>query len=419
MNKAVGMFQATSEARTLLLKRVQFFALGIWALVFAVAIVLIRIGILRPIDNAIGAMDEGAGQVNDHSAHLSAASQRLVEGAGEQAAALEETGAILQEMARTARRNAEGAHEANSLSGQAEEACTEGETTVRRLSEAMTNINEASGEIGQIVKTIEEIAFQTNLLALNAAVEAARAGEHGKGFAVVAEEVRNLAQRAAGAARETTNLIQDSVSRIDGGVVVVGEVETVFDGIKSNVDRISAVVEEIAKASQQQATGVEQVGTGIREMDQVTQQNAASSEEIAAASEELTAMSLALKDQVVGDLVGLVQGSKRDSERRAVVRQGELRGVYAGQSMSLTVRTHDRSMSGLSVTSPEPLDLGSRCSLMVRSDNGGTESLKGKVARCDRSPQGGWIIGVEYEGAGSMSDVGGGISRGTESRTAA
>jgi len=258
----------------------------------------------------IDSMAEGVSQVNDAAAQVASASQQLAEGASEQASALEETSSALEQMAAMARANAAHSKEANDLAAQAHQAASAGEHT-------MAGINEASDKISKIIKVIEEIAFQTNLLALNAAVEAARAGEHGKGFAVVAEEVRNLAQRAAQAARETTGLIEESVSKSREG-------KNAIQAIVAGVAKVTELINGISKASEEQAQGVEQVNTAVAQMDKVTQQNASASEESASAAEQLTAQAATTKG-LVDELVMLVRGaasaattaSRSPSRRRA------------------------------------------------------------------------------------------------------
>ncbi|MBN2445676.1 MAG: MCP four helix bundle domain-containing protein, partial [Phycisphaerae bacterium] len=242
----------------------------------------------------IDSMADGVAQVNDAAAQVSSAAQQLAEGASEQASALEETSSALEEMAAMARTNAGNSKRANELATQSHKAATDGEKT-------MIGINEASDKISKIIKVIEEIAFQTNLLALNAAVEAARAGEHGKGFAVVADEVRNLAQRAASAAKETTNLIEGSVTKSREG-------KQAIQAIVGGVADVTELINGISRASEEQARGVDQVNTAVSQMDQVTQQNASGAEESASAAEELTAQAAATKS-FVDELVALVRGT--------------------------------------------------------------------------------------------------------------
>jgi methyl-accepting chemotaxis protein len=222
-------------------------------------------------------------------------------------------------MAAMTRTNAENAKEANNLSSQARDAAQSGNKTMHQLNEAMTAINDSSGQISKIIKVIEEIAFQTNLLALNAAVEAARAGEHGKGFAVVADEVRNLAQRAAQAARETTGLIENSTSKAKEGTDVASEVGKALGAIVGDVTKVTNLIDGITKASEEQAQGVDQVNTAVSQMDKVTQQNASGAEESASAAEELSAQANTVKS-VVNELAALVGGTRTTDSVRTTIQ---------------------------------------------------------------------------------------------------
>jgi methyl-accepting chemotaxis protein/methyl-accepting chemotaxis protein-1 (serine sensor receptor) len=171
----------------------------------------------------------------------------------------------------------------------------------------MGEINAQSGRISKIIKTIDEIAFQTNILALNAAVEAARAGEAGMGFAVVADEVRNLAQRAAQAAKDTSSLIEESISKSNDGKTKVDQVASAIQSLTEEAATIKTLVDEVNLGSQEQARGIEQIVKAISQMEQVTQKTAANAEESASAAEELTAQSETVKD-VVGRLTSMVSG---------------------------------------------------------------------------------------------------------------
>lgn len=267
---------------------------------------LIARGLSRALKRVVAELTAGAGQVNAAAAQIAGGSQQIAQGASNQASALEETSASLEELAASTRTNAATAEQANQLAAQARGNAETGDRTMGELNHAMENINDASNQISRIIKVIEEIAFQTNLLALNAAVEAARAGEHGKGFAVVAEEVRNLARRAADAARETTTLIEGSVSRAQAGTQVANAAAQCLQSIVGDVSQVADLLTGIARASGEQADGVEQINRAVSEMDKTTQQNAAGAEESASASEQLRAQAQALGGIVseLGTLVG-------------------------------------------------------------------------------------------------------------------
>ncbi|MGK5048097.1 methyl-accepting chemotaxis protein [Janthinobacterium sp. GB4P2] len=216
----------------------------------------------------------------------------------QQASSLEETASSMEELTSTVQRNAQNASEANGLAASASAVAGKGGSVVAQVVDTMGSINDSSRKIVDIIGVIDGIAFQTNILALNAAVEAARAGEQGRGFAVVATEVRNLAQRSAGAAREIKGLINDSVAQVESGARLVDEAGHTMREIVDSVHKVSSIVGEISSASDEQRAGIEQVNQAISEMDQVTQQNAALVEEAAAAAEAMQEQAARLADAV-------------------------------------------------------------------------------------------------------------------------
>ena len=261
--------------------------------------------ISRPLTASIRVLEQMGAQVTAAAGQISGASQNLATGASEQAASLEETGATLEEIASMTKHNDGHAASAKDLARQTRTAADAGVAEMDSMSRAMSEIKNASDNIAKIIKTIDEIAFQTNILALNAAVEAARAGEAGMGFGVVAEEVRNLAQRCAQAARETTTKIEDSMQKSELGVKFSAQVGRSLQEILSRAREMDEVVAQIVTASREQSQGVEQVNTAVAQMDKITQSNAAHAEETASAAEELNAQSAELKN-AVGSLIELV-----------------------------------------------------------------------------------------------------------------
>ncbi|KKF34552.1 cellobiose phosphorylase [Erwinia tracheiphila] len=221
------------------------------------------------------------------SMQISQGNQDLSQRTEEQASALQQTSATMEELGVTVSNNAENARQANYLASGASELATKGGQIVDRVIATMKGINHSSKKISDIINMIDSIAFQTNILALNAAVESARAGEQGRGFAVVASEVRNLAQRSANAAKEINALITDSVVQVEQGSLLVDETGETMVQIISAIQQVTNIVSEISISSVEQSSGVKQVGQAITQIDTVTQRNAALVEESAAAADNL------------------------------------------------------------------------------------------------------------------------------------
>jgi methyl-accepting chemotaxis protein/methyl-accepting chemotaxis protein-1 (serine sensor receptor) len=263
-------------------------------------------GLDKDLKRITSEMGETASQVASAATQVASASQSLAQGASEQAASLEETSASSEELTSMTRKNADNAEAAAGLMQQVDRSVAVANQTLEEMVDSMNEINTSADKISRIIKVIDEIAFQTNILALNAAVEAARAGEAGMGFAVVADEVRNLAQRSAQAAKDTAELIEESIATSGEGKNKLERVAQAIASITGGAEKVKMLVDEVNAGSQEQTRGFEQIAKALVNMEQVTQSAAATTEESASSSEELSAMAESLRDVVnrLGTMVG-------------------------------------------------------------------------------------------------------------------
>ncbi|WP_328587967.1 methyl-accepting chemotaxis protein [Vreelandella rituensis] len=256
-------------------------------------------GMQEGIASTVGVVRHSGESIYHRAQQIAAGNNDLSARTEQQASSLEQTASSMEELASTVSHNADNTRQASKLAADATRIAKHSEEEVGGIVETMQDISASSHQVSAIVKVIDNIAFQTNILALNASVEAARAGEHGRGFAVVAEEVRNLASRSAGAAREIRDLIDASVTKVEAGTLRVNQAGETMQGLMAAVQRVSDIMDEIAAATEEQSNGISQVNQAVTQMDQVTQQNSQLVQQAAQNANELESEAGRLQEAVV------------------------------------------------------------------------------------------------------------------------
>ena len=319
----------------------------VFTLIMAIVVVLVVRQISAVLSSSVGELAQSSEQIAAAASQVSSSSQSLAQGASEQAATIEETSSVSVEINSMAQRNTENSRQTAEIVTGSEAGFQRANSSLSEMVVAMGGISSSSQKISKIIKVIDEIAFQTNILALNAAVEAARAGEAGMGFAVVADEVRSLAQRCAQAAKDTTDLIEDSIQKSDSGMTKVDQVAVAIREITAQSSQIKTLVDEINLGSIEQSRGIDQISTSIGQMEQVTQSSAANAEETAAAAEQLSAQAKVMND-VVSRLRSMVQSDAPSHPSLSSASSQRTHAHATGSGRPVSIKTKS------TVTFPRP-----------------------------------------------------------------
>ena len=289
-----------SSIITARLKKAIFFCLGIGIVFTCLLNYFVTRTLSASLKKVIGGLSGVSDQLVTTSTQVSKASQSMADGTSDQAASIEETSSTMEEMSSKIKTNSDHAVHADGLMRETRQVVSQAGKSMGDLTQSMEAITHASNEASNIIKTIDEIAFQTNLLALNAAVEAARAGEAGASFAVVADEVRNLALRAAQAAKDTSQLIEETLTKVDDGATIVSATNSAFNKVEEKSKTVGELITQISEASTEQSNGINMVNQAISAMDQVVQASAATAEESAATAHELGTHAEQLRVHMLG-----------------------------------------------------------------------------------------------------------------------
>lgn len=308
MNEGVQLFEKSNSLDAII--TIQSFLLLLIIITVVAAWFFTRKSIITPLKYFSASLDESAEDISNAAATVASGAETIADQANCQAAAVEQSSASLEEITSISKLNADNTTEANRHMQETQKIVEKAYIYMEKMKKSMEDISASGKEISNIVKTIDDIAFQTNLLSLNASVEAARAGEAGAGFAVVANEVRNLALRAAEAAKNTSQKVDGVLGKINDGSKLVEQSTNAFNEVAESSKKVAALTNEIVQSIKEQSIGISQINIAINEMDTVTEQNAATSEESASAAKNMHLQSQQLLD-IVNQLTALVEGKSK------------------------------------------------------------------------------------------------------------